>query len=569
MFKKPIKIKSNTQTKASERKQFKELLLKTFPLLTEDQINEFIPKKENVNCLKIINSDNITLQVYTVQKKPVIFDVEGRIFPTIFFLWQFPSLIYSFTTHEQVMRRILSGADLMLPGIVTPPVHTGLPKYGSVFENDIVSVNLSNNIAAVAVGVAIQSSNGMQLANCKGKCVNICHFYGDNLCTLEGTTLPQVPSLGSPKWLLFNDDDFPELGEIPPQKNDQVQDINTEGTQYSSKKVLKDGDSLITENEIGAELEVIDDIEDMDELLMFCFLGAVKYSKTLTLPALISNFFKLHMLPLCPSNKVLDIKKTSFKKLKPFLEKMVDEGLLTIKEIKKGVEAVTAINKDHPKYTEFYLDPTSRPKKELKENENVKKTDVIESYIVTHNVLPIFEKSGLKKGDTVQASDVRKYVSNYIKENKLQDEMNCQLIRPKEALITVCKTENLISWEEVMEKICDSMKSCYKVKLGHEEILNKGKVCPIKISVAVRRGNKKVTLIDNMELFGINLTEFSKECQHGVAASTSINKPPGQKSDQLLVQGNQVLFVYKLLTEKYKVPKRFVKGLENAPKKKK
>lgn len=74
-----------------------------------------------------------------------------------------------------------------------------------------------------------------------------------------------------------------------------------------------------------------------------------------------------------------------------------------------------------------------------------------------------------------------------------------------------------------------------------------------EIFFLVRSGNKKVTLIDNLELFGIRINDFAKECQHGVAASTSISRPPGKKCDQLLVQGNQVLFVYNLLTGKTKL----------------
>ena len=57
----------------------------------------------------------------------------------------------------------------------------------------------------------------------------------------------------------------------------------------------------------------------------------------------------------------------------------------------------------------------------------------------------------------------------------------------------------------------------------------------------------QVTLINNLELYGINIQEFARECQHGVAASTSISPVPGKKSLQLLVQGNQVLFVGNLL----------------------
>lgn len=122
------------------------------------------------------------------------------------------------------------------------------------------------------------------------------------------------------------------------------------------------------------------------------------------------------------------------------------------------------------------------------------------------------------------------------------------MVKPKEALIKICKTENYVTWEELMEKVCESMKPCYKIVSANTELVNKGKVSPITLTVSQRSGNKKVTLVDNLELFGIHIADFAKECQHGVAASTSISRPLGKKCDQLLVQGNQVLFVHNLLT---------------------
>ncbi|CAH1153646.1 unnamed protein product [Phaedon cochleariae] len=570
MFKKPVKIKTNTQSKATERKNFRETLLRKFPNFSESQLNELLPKKEPLNVLKVITHNDVIVNVYTVQKRPVIFEVEGKIFPTIFLLWKFPNLLYAFTTHQQVMSFITSGADLMLPGVVTPSLQTGLLKYGAISENDTVCINLTSNKAAVAVGVASQSSGAMSLQGSRGKCVNIYHFYGDSLCTLEGMSNPPLPNLGSPEWLQLKsfDENFPALGS--PQKQASSSPMVSENDVITSEKNENEVSIRELEDVPGVATSKENDecsIEEMDNLLCYCFLGAIKYTKSLSLPVLTSNFFKLNMLPICPPNRNLDIKKTSYKKLKPFLKKMSDEGLVTVKEIKGGVEAITLINKEHPRIQEFYLDPKDRPKNDIDDKEDPQITDVVETYMITQNVLPIFE--GHRKGDTIQASQIRQYVTKYVKDNNLQDETNNRLVRPRNVLATVCKTEHPVMWEEVIEKVCAAMKSCYKVKSGNEEILNKGKVSPITISVSVRSGNKKVTLIDNLELFGVRITEFAKECQHGVAASTSISRPPGKKYDQLLVQGNQVLFIYNLLTEKYKVPKKYVKGLENAPKKKK
>lgn len=57
----------------------------------------------------------------------------------------------------------------------------------------------------------------------------------------------------------------------------------------------------------------------------------------------------------------------------------------------------------------------------------------------------------------------------------------------------------------------------------------------------------QVTLVNNLETFGINPKEFSKECQ-SIGASATITEDPGKKTPSVLVQGNQILYVYKLLT---------------------
>ncbi|KAJ8939953.1 hypothetical protein NQ318_006133 [Aromia moschata] len=285
MFKKPIKIKSNTQIKGSERKTFKDLLLKSFPNLTEQD-------------------------------------------------------------------------------------------------------NLSNNKAAIAVGVASQSSASMALANSRGKCVIIYHFYGDNLCTLEGMPILPLPSLGPLEWLKLKnfDDDFPPLGTTPSTT------VINEDTKVQEEEVEESV-------EIGSREHVTEGLgneaveTDMDDILNHCFLGAIKYSK-LSLP----------------------------------------EGIITLKEIKKGVEAISAINKDHPKYSQFYISPENRPacSKDLASGEVASTTNVTESYIITQNVLPIFQPEGYQKGDTIGGSNIRKVVTKYVKDNNLQDEENARLVRPKD-----------------------------------------------------------------------------------------------------------------------------------------
>lgn len=75
---------------------------------------------------------------------------------------------------------------------------------------------------------------------------------------------------------------------------------------------------------------------------------------------------------------------------------------------------------------------------------------------------------------------------------------------------------------------------------GNEKYLR----CSITCSIVYFQ----VTLVNNLEAYGINIEEFSRECQKGVAASATINQINGMKGSQLQIQGNQVNFLEKILT---------------------
>lgn len=64
--------------------------------------------------------------------------------------------------------------------------------------------------------------------------------------------------------------------------------------------------------------------------------------------------------------------------------------------MKKGVEAITNINKEHPKFVQFYLEPSKRPAKENTEEKASTASNVAEGYIITAAVAPIFKDFGLQ-----------------------------------------------------------------------------------------------------------------------------------------------------------------------------
>ncbi|KAF2884982.1 hypothetical protein ILUMI_21203 [Ignelater luminosus] len=563
MFLKPFKVKSNNQLKASEKKQLKDDIKRAFSSLTDEDIDNIFGKKDLVSVLKIETAAHAIVQVYVVNKRAIAFVYEKVFFPTVYFLWQYPDILLTFTTHPPVLSKLTDGAHLMLPGVVHPTLSL-FSQSVTFAANTLACVNLTTNKAAVAVGVTAQSSIEMIRSNNKGKGIIIYHVVGDKLCTLENLPCLSVPEKGVPEWLKENND--VNIENLCLEENSENDEKKPETSEVEQDLTDKEDNANASEE----VCEVIEPtVEEVDKLFCTSFLSAIKYSKNLNTPILTSTFYKVFMVPACPPGKTLDIKKSSYKKLSNFLQSMTELGIIKVEEQKKGVDCISEINREHSSVATFNLDPAERPQKKVEEVDDISQPMVVEAHSVTAIVLPLFAEFGFTKGSVISNSDIRKYVTEYIKKHQLQNEEDKSCVKLNPALKNICPNENSLTWQKLIEKVYNSMSACYKITCGDTEIIRKGKLEAISITVAKRSGNKKVTLVDNLEIFGINIDEVASACQRGVAASTNINRSQtSKKTDQLQIQGNQVLFVFNLLQEKYKVPKKFIKGLEFAPKKK-
>lgn len=584
MFKKPFKVKSNSQLKGSDRKKLRTELQFNFSSLSEDAISIILPPKEPIFLVKLVAHSGQLVIMYCVQKLPVVFEIEGIMYPTVFMLWHVPDLLYTFTTHPQVFSAIAGGADLMLPGVICKGSGT-INAYGKLNKGERVAVNLSNNKAPVAVGVTALSSFDMYMAARRGKCVQVLHYYGDQLSNY-GTKLP-VPELGpvfsagdeSAKSDTVECNRTTEEAENKEEHEGEQKSDSPEDLKETAPSSINEDDDVDASQKSDKEENIVSvpPEKEMDELIMHCFLKALKTSvKRVELPILVSNFYKVHMIPACPPSMSLDLKKSSYKKITNFLEEMVKQSVITLQTVTKGVQSLSRVNYENSLVKEFvdkYADeePVKRPVVDQTSSKTAV-PEIIEQYTVTAAVQPLFERYLYKKKESVSMQSIRKVVTDYVKQNNLQVENNKKLVKPDALLRNILNTSDdvQLQWDELFSKIISRMGHSYKVELSAGDApINKGKLQPVDIQVGSRSGNKKVTLINNLELYGINIHEFSRECQHGVAASTTINTIPGMKSAQVQVQGNQVTFVAKLLTEKYQIPKKYIRGLENAPKKKK
>ncbi|XP_013401541.1 eukaryotic translation initiation factor 2D-like [Lingula anatina] len=610
MFLKPLKIKSQTAIKGSDRKKLRAELEVQFPSLPSDQWTDLVPNKEEMSIMKIYSHSGESVVVYVLHKNPIFFEVNRCLFPTVYTLWKNPDIVPVFTTWPPVFEKISGGADLMLPGIVVKGDVTPRSLW-SLEKGAICAINLAGNRCPVAIGRAALSSSDMVDSGMRGKGVIVIHSYLDHLWAAgDKGQLPIVHDGLAPSENFEENGEAEEMSEENSEtfgeKPESAGIINTDNSlsdltenQLSIEKSycaagerddngLNSGvensnnreteDVTVEESNIECQEETISP-EDMDDLLDMCFMCALKTQvKKSDLPLLTSKFFRSYMVPFCPSGRFLDIKKSSHKKLSKFLQVKQSQGLIDVKELSKGVESIVTIHKDNQSLREFSVPEGFTFHEEVQDEEtsgakaSYQPPEITLMYSIPHNMVILFKPSGYMKDGVLVASEVREALVKYVKENDLQDKDNKGQV-VLDPILTDClvsKNDYVthLRWEDLTSSCLSKLQVVHQITFpGQKPVIKKGKIQLIKINVVQRAGNKKVTLLENLETYGIDPHEFAHTVQIGVACSTTVSPLPGKnKGMQILVQGNQVAHVGKLLTEKYQIPQKFVSGLEKAPK---
>ncbi|XP_048873255.1 eukaryotic translation initiation factor 2D isoform X3 [Brienomyrus brachyistius] len=482
-------------------------------------------------------------------------------------------------TWPAVLQKLAGGADLMLPGVVVPP--EGLP---DVRQGDCCAVTVVKNRAPVAMGTAAMSTSEMLGLAMKGRGVSILHAYMDSLWAFGDKTGP--PTILPLHNMEFAEDDCMREGEIEEEASaSQDRDPDTDPPSEGLKELsLSQDESEGGQEQVDGEEHLEDSRspqEQMDALLVRCFLHALKSKvKKSELPLLTSTFLRNHMFSCCPNGKQLDIKKSSYKKLSKFLQSMQQQHhLVQVKELSKGVESIVEVDWKNPELRSFCLPEEGMP-------EDVPARDGGHSdvpyhppeitllYTVTARLEPLFHESQKKKGAVLCPGEVRTVVTEYVKKNELVDEQNKNYVNINPTLCDCLldKSEyqevERLKWDDLFSRTMDRMQQCYQLQFpGQEPVIRKGQIEPIDISVASRGSNKKVTLMKNLELYGIDPATVATALQRRVQASSLLSPVPGSKDKVLVqIQGNQVQHVGSLLLDHYQIPRKYIQGLEKTQK---
>nr|XP_016850961.1 PREDICTED: eukaryotic translation initiation factor 2D isoform X1 [Anolis carolinensis] len=588
---------NNTDMTDFCRRKLRSDVATTFPALTSEQLSEIVPNKEELNVVKLYVHKGDAVTVYTNGKNPVLFEMEKIMYPTVYTLWLYPHFLPAFSTWPPVLPKLIGGADLMLPGVIVPSC--GLPE---VQRGTLCAITLSGNSSPVAIGIANMSTAEMVAAGMKGKGFTVLHTYMDHLWGFGDKSCPPIitPLEGEPSKVMGSEEEEQENEEGKVQELENsfsvdsslqrgfgnlIVEETTQSAEQGREEVSNEDGAAETVRE--ESLEVSQEIEDtspqerMDVLLHQCFFHALKCKvKKSELPLLTSTFLRNYMFSCCPKGQQLDIKKSSYKKFSKFLQSMQQQKILQVKELSKGVESIVDVDWKHISIRSFVVPETEESELPAQDGRSCDgeqpyhAPEITPLYGISSKMAPLFQESGYKKSDILTSSEVRSAVINYVKINELVDETNKNFVKVNpilcDCLLNKSEQDEILKfkWDDLLSRCLDQLQRFHQVTFaGHEPIVRKGYIDPIEITIGQRSSNKKVTIIKNLELYGLDPQIVANILQQKVQASATVTPLPGAKDRaQVQIQGNQINHLAKLLLEDYHLPRKYIRGLEKAPK---
>ena len=127
-------------------------------------------------------------------------------------------------------------------------------------------------------------------------------------------------------------------------------------------------------------------------------------------------------------------------------------------------------------------------------------------------------------------------MTNYVKTNSLTSE-SPGLVKLDSLLSEICTGKTEVKWEELQQAIMSKMSPGYSLQFADKPpMVFKGKLDSIELSVATRSGNKKVTLINNLDTYQVERNGLKSRVLESLRVSFRL------LDQTILFCGNQSIF---------------------------
>ena len=174
----PIKIEnvSKQTLKSSQEKAFKKQLIESIPKI-EDIIDQILGKKAEIQTGKLEK-----FKIYFINNEPCFLQAkEGPIIPHLKLIHKYPHLLPTCQVDEGGIKFLISGADVMIPGLISKGGR--LPTEKEIPHN-IVAVMCEGMENAMSIGQMLMSVEEMKKVQ-KGVGVKVYTYLGDETWNIK------------------------------------------------------------------------------------------------------------------------------------------------------------------------------------------------------------------------------------------------------------------------------------------------------------------------------------------------------------------------------------------------
>lgn len=498
----------------------------------------------------------------------------------------------------------------MLPGVYLPP--EGL----DLLKNARMAVVLSDTNLPVAVGMVPVTTVISKRSEMVGKGLVISHLFGDQLWKSGSKVMIDAEKLSqfsAPEGNVEEEDiatleaaQAIESAKIEGKEGEEAQQTSSSAPGAESSPSEVEGAEVgeqepVVDEETGTESEATEggSVEEMEELIQNAFMQALKRRvRDKDLPMLASKFWAEYCIPCRIKGSVLNLKKTSWKKLITFLETHVRDGLICINTTDQGVTSIVAVIRDHPKLEGFRTLAVSETAESELEEASASSVDdtkpVVQEFWTLHKKLEFLlvtlenredggdeeEEEETESIQTLKAhlsgkSNRTKYFSKPQINTLLRDYVQLrELAHPTDSKLIVLdlnlcnaffpggkmQAGQTITKKDLNEAFNAKIIPIKMVTVNGEVMVESGaNVGSINIIIEARGGNKIVTRIQGLHHFGLDPKEVGKKASKKFASSPGTGNPDAKGREELLLQGNLEKQGPLFLNQEYNIPLKHIK----------
>mmetsp|Transcript_65806 Transcript_65806/g.130418 ORF Transcript_65806/g.130418 Transcript_65806/m.130418 type:complete len:183 (-) Transcript_65806:232-780(-) len=171
-FSKEDNIKSSAPVRSSDQRSIRNQIVQQYPAL-EPYIDDLFPKKDQLVVCKC--KDYVQMLVDPSGEFIFFQCRSGPYIPTLRLLHRYPDILPKFRVDRGAIRFVLSGANIMSPGLTSAGGHMD-----DVPAESCVAIMAENKEHALAIGITTMSSEQIRTEN-KGIAVENTHWLKDGL----------------------------------------------------------------------------------------------------------------------------------------------------------------------------------------------------------------------------------------------------------------------------------------------------------------------------------------------------------------------------------------------------